>query len=124
MMRSAKIAAAAFVLYMIGGTAVAQEAAPALKSNPFSRPAFVVDLPRAPAPLLVTQPAALELRTTLVGDGKALANINGEILAVGQSYENYRVLSIAEGRVVLSNDGERIALDLYEMQRGSVENDD
>ena len=63
----------------------------------------------------------LELRATMVGSDSAMANINGQILSVWQTYEGYRVIAIREGRVVLSKDGERLELNIYERQRGVTE---
>jgi hypothetical protein len=80
-------------------------------------------LDQAPLPAAVVQPLALDLRATLVAGDTALVNINGRILSIGEEYEGYRVLSIGEGRAVLSNSGERLVLDVYEKQLGLDEND-
>ncbi len=114
MIRRANIAATASLLVLISSAVPSQELPSALSENPFSRPDFVVTLGEA-RPLL-TGPMQLELRATLLADGQALANINGEILAAGQMYEDYRVLQIAEGQAVLIKDGVRLVLDLYDNQ--------
>jgi hypothetical protein len=72
-------------------------------------------------PVLVAPPVALELRATLVSNGRPLANINGEVLAVGQSYEGHRLIYVEEGRAVLLRDGERVTLSVYDRQMESNE---
>ena len=70
-----------------------------LKANPFDRPEFVLNLGQAEAPRLFEPTVELELRATMVTSNGALANINGEILSVGERIEDYRVARIVEGRV-------------------------
>jgi hypothetical protein len=100
------------------------EAAPP-SHNPFNRPAFTLALRSAGTPLAGQLPAALALRATLVAEGLMLANIDGEILAVGETHAGYRVAAISEGQAVLVKDGERLILDVYARQTASdVTNDD
>lgn len=107
-------------LVAIGATALsAQEAQQPLRHNPFNRPASMVALGSAAAP--APTPVELELRATLVANGVAFANIDGEILAVGQSHAGYRVVRIEEGRAVVVKDGERLVLDVYARQLGADE---
>ncbi len=91
-----------------------QELQGELSKNPFSRPSYVVQLQEAPAAIFLAEPVELQLLATLVSDGRSLANLNGEVLAAGATYEGYRLLSIGEGRVVLMKDGERTTLDLHD----------
>lgn len=111
----------AMALLVLGGPALkAQEAAPPLSHNPFSRPPYMLALNAAPtAGESPTQPVALELRATLVAEGVAMANIDGEILAIGQSYAGYRLVHVEEGRVIVVKDGERMVLDVYTRQTGA-----
>jgi hypothetical protein len=108
-------------LLALGSAALlAQEAVAPLRRNPFSRPDYVVALTAAPvAEGGATSPVALELRATLVANGIRLANIDGEILAVGESYAGYRLVRIEEGRVTVRKDGERLVLDAYARQTGA-----
>lgn len=100
-------------------TTYGQQASSVLNANPFSRPDFVLTLGEARGVNAAVESAGLELRATLLAGREALANISGEILAVGQFYQSYRVAYIAEGRVVLAREGERVTLELVERQDGS-----
>jgi hypothetical protein len=101
-------------LALLAGAAPAQEAPrQELAKNPFSRPEFMTELRDAPAAIFLARPVELRLLATLISDGESLANINGEVLARGETYEGHRVLHIAEDRVVLAKNGERVTLDLY-----------
>jgi hypothetical protein len=98
-----------------GSTAViAQEDAQPPSLNPFSRPAFTAVFGQGGARVFVSTPPTLELRATLVTNGQALANIDGQIVAPGEVYEGHRIVRIEEGRIILLKDGERVLLDLYE----------
>jgi len=120
------LAPASFCLIIGMGTSYGQDLQPETvddavrvpSANPFSRPGYTVALDSAPLPSVVAQPVALELRATLVAGDTALVNINGIILSAGEEYQGYRVLSISEGRAVLSNSGERLVLNVYERQLG------
>ena len=101
-----------------------QNGGASLATNPFDRPGFVVNLGAVAPQGPMAPPSPLELRTTIVGNNSALANINGQILSVGDTYDGYRVASIREGRVVLAKDGERTELDIYARQRGEDEERD
>ncbi len=118
MSRLAYILAAA-ALPMLGNAQEPAESSDAtLATNPFDRPGFVVNLSEAAAPGPMSAPVRLELRTTVVGADSALANINGQVVTVGETLDGYRVAAIREGRVILTKDGERIELDVYAQQRG------
>ena len=91
---------------------------PTLRANPFSRPSYVLRLDETPSAAALEGPVELELRATMVSGNRALININGTLLGTGDEYEGYRVVAISEGRAVLSNDGERLVLNVYERQLG------
>lgn len=114
----------AAVLALAAVAAPAQDAPGSIRNNPFERPGFVISLGAPATPAQAAPPVRLELRATMVGSDSAMANINGEILSVWQTYEGYRVIAIREGRVVLSKDGERLELNIYERQRGVTEGRD
>jgi hypothetical protein len=81
------------------------------RKNPFDRPRGIVAL-AASRPAAAAVPPDLELRATLTGADRAMANIDGEILSLGDNYLDYRVAAIAESRVVLTKNGERLVLEL------------
>lgn len=99
----------------------AQTDAPRLRANPFDRPSFIINLDEVAVTDIVERPAELTLRATMVTSNSALANINGQLLSVGQRIEGYRVSRITEGRVVLYNGGDQLVLDVYQSQRASEE---
>ena len=111
--RPAQALACAFALVCC--TVPAQERPVGLSKNPFSRPDYMVVLQDAPASaVFAAEPVELHLIATLVSNGRPLANIDGEVLTTGDSYEGFRVLAIDEGRVVLIKDGERTTLNLHD----------
>ena len=104
-------------------SAQAQGPVPVPTKNPFDRPGFMVTLIDA-APERASSPVRLELRATLVSSERMLANINGTILAPGDSFEGYRLEHVQEGRAIVSKEGERVTLDVYERQQGAGESRD
>jgi hypothetical protein len=78
-----------------------------IQRDPFARPAAAVaaaaaasassDPAVAPAP-----PAPPRLRAVMYEPGKSLVNIDGRILAVGDSFDDYRVTAIGERSATLT----------------------
>ena len=90
--------ALACVLVLACCSAAGQEPPVGLSKNPFSRPDYMVVLQDAPASaVFAAEPVELHLIATLVSNGRPLANIDGEVLTTGDSYEGFRVLAIDEG---------------------------
>jgi hypothetical protein len=84
--------------------------------DPFARPAAP---PRAAAPdtqAQAPQPAP-QLRALMVTPGRALANINGQILAVGEWFGDYQLIKVEERGVTLSKRGVKSVLVLDEASR-------
>lgn len=79
--------------------------APPAQTNPFAQPPGFDT--RAGA-----APAGMTLRATLIDGQRALANINGELLAVGDVIGRATVTRIALDRVELTTDGKTLALTL------------
>jgi hypothetical protein len=103
------------VVCAAGALAAESEGVPA--RNPFTRPAYMIAaLAPTAAPVAIPE---LRLRATLIGSGAPLANIDGEILTIGQTHAGYRLARIQEGRVVLLKDGERTLLEVYEVPTAS-----
>ena len=78
--------------------ALAADAGAQIRRDPFALPASALAKPPAatgdadaapPAP-----PAPPRLRAIMYEPGKSLVNINGRILAVGDSYDGYRIEAI------------------------------
>ena len=82
--------------------------------DPFARPAP----PVRPAELEAEAPPVLpQLRAVMVGPGRALANINGQILAVGEWFGDYQLIKVEERGVTLSKRGVKSVLVLNEASR-------
>jgi hypothetical protein len=84
--------------------------------DPFARPAPPV---RAAVPEAEAEAAQLapQLRAVLVAPGRALANINGQILAVGEWFGDYQLIKVEERGVTLSKRGVKSVLELNEASR-------
>lgn len=112
------IAAGAAVLLM--QSAFAEEADVPLQRNPFvapkasEQPLAAFAAPRAPAASEPEPEPEFELRAVLSAGGSSLANIDGDIVGVGQKIDGYRLVAISEHRVVLQGRGRRIVLDVFE----------
>jgi len=85
--------------------------------DPFARPAappkaVLLDVaePEAPPPLP-------QLRAVMVAPGRALANINGQILAVGEWFGDYQLIKVEERSVTLNKRGVKSVLELNEASR-------
>jgi len=83
---------------------------PPLSHNPFTRPPSEVAAP-ARLPLQVDgSPAALELRATLVGSKRNLADVAGNVLRPGDEVQGYKLLQVFENRAVFERAGTRLTI--------------
>lgn len=82
--------------------------------DPFARPAVA---PRAAAPEAQAEPILPQLRAVMVTPGRALANINGQILAVGEWFGDYQLIKVEERGVTLDKRGVKSVLLLNEASR-------
>ena len=84
--------------------------------DPFARPI----VPAAPAAAEVPEaapPPVPQLRAVVVAPGRALANINGQILAVGEWFGDYQLIKVEESSVTLARRGVKSVLALTEASR-------
>lgn len=102
--------AAMTVLALASLASLAAQAQPL--RDPFARPAPPVQLAAPEAP----QPAP-QLRAVMVAPGRALANINGQILAAGEWFGDYQLIKVEERGVTLSKRGVKSVLVLNEASR-------
>lgn len=95
-------------------------AAPAAQAqplrDPFARPARPVVAAVAEAEPEAPQRAP-QLRAVMVTPGRALANINGQILAVGEWFGDYQLIKVEERGVTLNKRGVKSVLVLDEASR-------
>lgn len=89
-----------------------------LQRNPFARP--------APEELIansvnVNEERAVEqdpgLRAVLVAGSKSVVNIGGVILQVGECTDEFCLLSVEEGKALISRNDKEIVLSLYEQEK-------
>lgn len=83
-----------------------------LTINPFERPLVTSSKDEVPDAAMVEAPqVTLELRGTMAAGEHSLANIGGEILAIGQEISGYRLVAVHQRHVVLQkNDIQRTLL--------------
>ncbi|HUO82312.1 MAG TPA: hypothetical protein VM616_05580 [Gammaproteobacteria bacterium] len=98
-MNKVLIGTALFLLLSAGQTGVAAEPS---GRNPFARPA------RGGLPASAPQPAAapaFSLRATMAAGASSLVNIDGRIVAIGEVYAGFRLVSVGEGSAVFARNG-------------------
>ncbi|MEO1574245.1 MAG: hypothetical protein AAFU65_04715 [Pseudomonadota bacterium] len=100
-----RIAVFAFAMLGPASGAFADEAGEV--RNPFARPPGFDTRPGA-------APSGMTLRATLVDDARALANIDGRLVAVGDALGRATVVRIELNRVELAVDGKPVILTLRE----------
>lgn len=86
--------------------------APLLRHDPFRRPAP----PTAPqtgdtaAPVVAAwQPT---LRGVLLAGAGSVANVDGQMVGIGERIEGHRLVSVSERQAIFEKDGRRIVLDM------------
>ena len=82
--------------------------------DPFARPARPLT---AAAPEPEAPQEAPQLRAVMATPGRALANINGQILAVGEWFGDYQLIKVEERAVTLDKRGVKSVLALSEASR-------
>ena len=99
--------------------AMSEQADIPLQRNPFAAPEELQQPVALAAPRRGAQPEAepepqFGLRAVLSAGNDSLANIDGEILAVGEKIGGYRVAAIREHEVILTRGSKRIVLSVFE----------
>jgi len=101
--------------------AVGEQVDTPLQRNPFAAPKVLEQPVAFVAPRRAAEPEPepepqFGLRAVLAAGPGSLANIDGEILGVGEKIEGYRVVTIREHQVVLKRHGKRIVLSVFDDQ--------
>lgn len=88
--------------------------APLLRHDPFRRPAPPASPPTGDAAAPAPAPWQPTLRGVLLaGTGAgALANVDGQMVGVGERIEGHRLVSVSEHQAIFEKDGRRIVLDM------------
>lgn len=88
-----------------------------LLRDPFARPAAPVKIALAETAEAEAPQPPPQLRAIMVTPGRALANINGQILAVGEWFGDYQLIKVEERGVTLTKRGVKSVLELNEASR-------
>lgn len=83
-----------------------------VRRDPFARPVLPVKTETTVAPETLTPP---QLRAIMVAPGRSLANIDGQILAVGEWFGDYQLIKVDERSVTLARHGVTRVLALDEI---------
>lgn len=90
---------------------VAASEPPPLRNNPFSRPpAAAVVEPASAGTAARPIPPVFDLRATMVGSRRQLANVGGRILEAGESVSGYTLLAVYEDRAVFSRGENKVTI--------------
>ena len=85
-----------------------------LKKNPFIKPTNLVDLPVSNNDRQEGTEAELVLRATLTSINRSIANVNGNMLSVGDKIEGYELIKIQVGAATLVRGGKKLTLQVNE----------
>ena len=117
-LRNTIILAAATIVFMPTIVA-AEEPQAALQRNPFERPA--VELLAANVAVVNNNSLANQdpgLRAVLVAGSKSVVNFGGDILQIGESSGEYRLLSVDDGKATFSRNDKTIVFSIYDQKSG------
>ena len=94
-----------------------------LANNPFTRPEILKPKPPPrPEPRVELPPEKVELNVsaTLVSKVAPMAVVDGELLALGERIDGFKLIAVMEGKAVFSRGGRRytFAIESREQQRG------
>lgn len=103
----------ALLTLLVALPATAGDTPPALlHHDPFRRPAPPLSPrttdPATPAPA-VWQPT---LRGVLLAGAGSLANVDGQMVGIGDHIEGHRLVSVSDRQAIFEKDGRRIVLDM------------
>lgn len=115
MMRLALITAIMFAYSMAAcDTGLADESTATLRHNPFKQPDLSMATSEDSGVGEAAEPEAKApdpvLRATLSLGSASLADVDGDIIGIGEEVNGYRLLAVNEGSAVLSKDGNRLEL--------------
>ena len=105
------------ITFMVPALTAASEPQIELQRNPFARPAveeLITNTAMVNEGLVEQDPG---LRAVLVAGSKSVVNIGGVILQIGECTDAFCLLSVEEGKVLISRNDKEIALSLYEQDK-------
>lgn len=101
-------------LVLIAGlslTAVSADTAQADRVNPFAKPASV-ELTFSANPTGTSTPSNLELRGLLEAGEESMANINGQLMSLGEAHNGYTLVTVGDGLATLRKGDQEVTLTL------------
>ena len=80
-----------------------------LQNNPFARPPIPEKKAPPSKPVVVEQPepADFELTATMVTESGSMVIVEGELIAVGETYRGMKLIEVKEGSAVFSTAGRK-----------------
>lgn len=93
---------------------IADQQTKVLKKNPFTKPENLVDLPVSSVDRQDGTEAELVLRATLTSINRSIANVNGNMLSIGDKIEGYELIKIQVGAATLMRGGKTLTLQVNE----------
>ena len=115
-----KIYAKIFVFFyctlLFGNANGAESAYAELKRNPFEKPKNIQlqSIQKDTKSIVKESPSELVLKGTLTAGDHSIANVNGNLLAVGEAIEGYTLVEVSVGSAVLLRDNEKLMLEVNE----------
>jgi hypothetical protein len=81
-----------------------------LRNNPFTRPPVFEKKPPPSRPVVVEKvdPIELELTATMVSDSASMVIVEGELIAIGESFKGMKLLKVMEGKAVFAGAGKKM----------------
>lgn len=101
------------LLLLSGGDALPDDTGAAVR-NPFARPVPGSESKLAPSSEMDAPP--FELRATLTAGLDSLVNIGGEIVALGDVFNGYRLIAVGEGNAVFARNGVHYPLSISKIR--------
>ena len=105
-----------FIALLIASASAAEQNKKYLTKNPFVKPKNIEVKANKPSAnsLPQTQDVELSLRATLTSPNHSIANVNGEMLSVGDEIEGHKLINIEIGKATLLRGKETITLEVHE----------
>lgn len=98
------------IALLLTAPAVADVELLSLRNNPFSRPPMPEKKPPPSKPVAVQriEPVELELTATMVSDSAPMVIVEGELIAIGESFRGMKLLEVMEGKAVFAGAGKKM----------------
>jgi hypothetical protein len=100
-------------IFLMAPLHASAQAQASIQRDPFARPAAAIAAAASASSdpvVAAAPPAPPRLRAIMYEPGKSLVNIDGRILAVGDSFDDYRVTAIGERSATLTRRAVRSVL--------------